>query len=195
MFKIEVIVLIGVIIFLIYMNDTNYKTKFATNVTTTPATRYTPPATNVTTTPATRYTPPATSYTPPATSYTPPADIFTPIPIADNNNESDISKLPNNIQKILFDLEQKSPKDKDGNIKPSKKNLMILVNAIIQEVDDTKEFVKEILNAPKDIKGKPMISEKKEQLFNLMLAIFMMTNGTIFSNEFLPLFTNLKNPN
>lgn len=195
MFKIDVIILIlvGVVVFLIFMNDTNNKT----NVTTRPATKYT-------TTPATSYTTPATSYTTPATNYTTPATKYTTTPVVDNNqmdmsnnndpNMPDMSKLPNNIQKILFKLYEKSQKDKDGNMKPSDQDLMILINAIIQEVGDTKKFINEIQNAPKDKRGNPIISEKKKQLFNLMLGIFMMTDGVSFRNEFAP-YTNLNNQN
>ena len=211
MFKIDVIILIlvGVIVFLIFMNDTNNKTNVttrpATKYTTTPATSYTTPATKYTTTPATSYTTPATNYTTPATKYTlTPATKYTTTPVVDNNqmdmsnnndpNMPDMSKLPNNIQKILFELYEKSQKDKDGNMKPSDQDLMILINAIIQEVGDTKKFINEIQNAPKDKRGNPIISEKKKQLFNLMLGIFMMTDGVSFRNEFAP-YTNLNNQN
>jgi len=154
--EIILLVLIGVIIFLIYMNSADN----IFNVKKTPAIRFT-------TTPATKLT-------------------------RDNTDNIASSKLPNNIKDILYELERKSPRDKDGNIEPSKKDLMILVNAIKQEIGDTKKFVYEIQIAPKDKNGKPQISEKNEQLYNLMILIFMISEGTLFIDEITPLFKNLK---
>ncbi len=155
--EVYLLILIGVIIYLIYMSDSK---------------KITPSPVSI------------SQISTPMTVKTSTQDTKT----AYSKEEEDMmasSKLPDNIKNILLEIKKKTPVDKNGNIKPSITDLNILVDAIIKEVGNTKMFVEKINNLSKN--SMAQISQKEEELFRLIVGIYILTEGVVFSEEIAPL--------
>jgi hypothetical protein len=160
--EVYILILIGVIIYLIYMSDSKKITPSPVSISQTST-----PMTVKTSTQNTK------------TAYSKEEEAM-----------AASSKLPDNIKNILLEIRKKTPMDKNGSIIPSNEDLNILIDAIIKEVGNTKMFVEKINNLSKNKNSMAQISQKEEELFRLIVGIYFLTKGVVFSEEIAPLLKN-----